>query len=70
MRRARNEVHENLNKQAKRTKMISDAEHPPADVRGNVILPILDVDRAKANLRNLVGEWYLKEKRAVCTGLG
>jgi hypothetical protein len=52
---ARNEAHENLNKQAKRMKIISDATHPPFDVGGNVILPTSDVDRAKADLRNLVG---------------
>ena len=52
---ARKEALENLNKQAKRMKIISDATHPPVDVGGNVILPIPDVDRAKANLRNLVG---------------
>jgi hypothetical protein len=34
---------------------LSDAIHPPVDVGGNVILPIQDVDRAKADLRNLVG---------------
>jgi hypothetical protein len=52
---ARKEAHEKLNKQAKRMKMISDATHPPVDVGSNVILPIPDVDRAKADLRNLVG---------------
>ena len=36
-------------------KIISDASHPPVDVGGNVILPIPDVDRAKADLRNFVG---------------
>jgi hypothetical protein len=51
---ARKEAHENLNKQAKGMK-ISDATRPPAHVGGNVILPILDVDRTKADLRNLVG---------------
>jgi organic hydroperoxide reductase OsmC/OhrA len=52
---ARKEAHENLNKQATRMKMISDATHLPVDVEGNVILPIPDVDRAKADLRNVVG---------------
>jgi hypothetical protein len=52
---ARKEPHENLNKQAKRIKIISYATHPPVDVGGNVILPISDVDWAKAHLRNLVG---------------
>jgi hypothetical protein len=36
-------------------KLISDATHPPADVGGYVIIPIPDVDRAKAGLRNIVG---------------
>jgi hypothetical protein len=36
-------------------KTISDATHPPVDVGGNVILSIPDVDRAKADLRNLMG---------------
>jgi hypothetical protein len=48
---ARKEAHENLNKQAERMSIISDARH----VGGNVILPIPDVDRAKAELRILVG---------------
>jgi hypothetical protein len=52
---ARKEAHEKLNKQAERMKMICDATHPPVDVGGNVILPIPDVDRAKADLRNIVG---------------
>jgi transcriptional regulator len=51
----RKEAHEHLQKQAKRMKLISDATHPPVDVGGNVIIPIADVDRAKANLRNNVG---------------
>ena len=52
---ARKEAHEKLNKQAKRMKMICDATHPSVDVGGNVILPIPDVDGAKADLRNPVG---------------
>ena len=52
---ARKEAHENLNKQAKRIKIISDATHPPVDVGGNVILSIPDVDRANSDLRILVG---------------
>jgi hypothetical protein len=35
--------------------LISDATHPPVDVGSNVIIPIPDVDRAKADLRNIVG---------------
>jgi hypothetical protein len=52
---ARNEAHENLQKQAKRMKLISDFTHPPVDVGGNVIIRIPDVDRAKADLPNIVG---------------
>jgi transcriptional regulator len=47
---ARKEAHENLQKQAKRMKLISDATHPPVDVGGNAIIPIPDVDTAKADL--------------------
>jgi hypothetical protein len=36
-------------------KLISDATHPPVDVGGNVIIRIADVDRAKADLRNILG---------------
>jgi hypothetical protein len=52
---ARKEAHENLQKQDKRMKLISDATHPAVDVGGNVIIPIADVDRAKADLRNIGG---------------
>jgi hypothetical protein len=52
---ARKHAHENLKKQAKRMQIISDAKHPPVDVGGNAILPTPDVNRAKADLRNLVG---------------
>jgi hypothetical protein len=44
-----------LQKQAKRIKLISDATHPTVDVGGNVIIRIPDVDRAKADLRNILG---------------
>jgi hypothetical protein len=52
---ARKETHENMQEQAKRMKLISDATHPPVDVGGYVIIPIPDVDRAKADLQNIVG---------------
>jgi hypothetical protein len=52
---ARKEAHENLQNPAKRIKLISDATHLPVDVGGNVIIPILDMDRAKADLRNILG---------------
>ena len=44
-----------MQKQAKRIKSISDATHPTVDVGVNVIIRIPDVDRAKADLRNILG---------------
>ncbi|KMQ85087.1 krab-a domain-containing protein 2-like protein [Lasius niger] len=52
---ARKEAPKNLKKQAKRMKLISDATYPPVDIGGNIIIPIPDVDREKADLRNLIG---------------
>jgi transcriptional regulator len=66
---ARKEANENLQKQAKRMKLISDATHPPVDVGGNVIIPIADVDRAKADLRNIVAV-VLDNMKTVCTRSG
>jgi hypothetical protein len=48
----RKEAHENSKKLAKRMKMVSDATHTPVYVGSNVILPIPNVDRTKADLRN------------------
>ncbi|XP_039312990.1 KRAB-A domain-containing protein 2-like [Solenopsis invicta] len=52
---ARKEAKENLEKQAKRMQLISDATHSPVDIGANIIIPIPDVDRRKADLRNLIG---------------
>ncbi|XP_055928730.1 KRAB-A domain-containing protein 2-like [Argiope bruennichi] len=46
----REEAKENLIKQAKRMKKISDATHPEIDTGGNVVVPIPDVDGATADL--------------------
>jgi hypothetical protein len=47
-------------------KLMSDATHPPADVGGNVIIRIADVDRAKAGLRNILAV-VLDKNKAGCT---
>lgn len=52
---ARKEAHESLEKQARRMKLVSDALHPPVEKGDNIIIPIPDVDRAKADLRNIIG---------------
>lgn len=52
---ARQEAHEGLTKQAKKMKLVSDALHPPAERGDNIIIPIPDVDRSKADLRNIIG---------------
>lgn len=52
---ARKQAYENLKKQAKKMKLVSDSLHPPVEKGDNVILPIPDVDRAKADLRNIIG---------------
>ncbi|XP_039303442.1 KRAB-A domain-containing protein 2-like [Solenopsis invicta] len=52
---ARKEAKENLEKQTKRMQLISDATHSPVDIGANIIIPIPDVDRGKADLRNLIG---------------
>ncbi|GBO42770.1 hypothetical protein AVEN_241228-1 [Araneus ventricosus] len=64
----RKEAKENLIKQAKRMKNISDATHPEVYIGGNVVIPISDVDRAEADLRNLIGVVLEKIKMA-CTKL-
>ncbi|XP_045450004.1 uncharacterized protein LOC123658697 [Melitaea cinxia] len=52
---AREKAHLNLVKQAKRMKTASDQSHPPLKVGDNVTIPIPDVDKGKAELRNLIG---------------
>ncbi|GBM70391.1 hypothetical protein AVEN_226387-1 [Araneus ventricosus] len=58
----RKEAKENLIKQAKRMKNISAATHPEVDIGGNVVIPIPNVDRGKANLRNLISVVLEKNK--------
>jgi hypothetical protein len=36
-------------------KLISDTTDPPVDVGGNVIIPIPDMTREKADIRNILG---------------
>ncbi|GBN13574.1 hypothetical protein AVEN_120588-1 [Araneus ventricosus] len=62
----RKEAKENLIKQAQRMKKISDATHPEVDIGGNVVIPIPDVDRANADLRNLIGVVLEKNKDGLC----
>ncbi|XP_043473980.1 KRAB-A domain-containing protein 2-like [Leptopilina heterotoma] len=52
---ARRKAFENLNNQAKKMKRASNASHPPVKVGDNVLIPIPDVDRAKADFRNVIG---------------
>ncbi|XP_061724387.1 uncharacterized protein LOC133530493 [Cydia pomonella] len=52
---AREKAHCNLAKQAKRMKTASDQSHPPLKVGDNLIIPIPDVDKGKADLRNVIG---------------
>ncbi|KAL1493793.1 hypothetical protein ABEB36_009482 [Hypothenemus hampei] len=52
---ARKDAHYNLAKQAIRMKKTSDRSHPPLKVADNVTVPIPDVDKAKADLRNIIG---------------
>ena len=39
----------------RRMKLFSDATHPPVSIGGNIIIRIPDIDRGKADLRNLIG---------------
>lgn len=52
---ARKEAPKNLKKLAEKMKLISDATYPPVDIEDNIIISIPDVDRGKADLRNLIG---------------
>ncbi|CAG9577527.1 unnamed protein product [Danaus chrysippus] len=52
---SREAAHQNLKKQAIRMTLASDKIHVPVEIGDNVIIQIPDVDRAKANLRNIVG---------------
>ncbi|CAG9561120.1 unnamed protein product [Danaus chrysippus] len=51
---SREAAHQNLKKQARRMTLASDKIHVPVEIGDNVIIQIPDVDRAKANLRNIV----------------
>ncbi|KAI4455492.1 hypothetical protein MML48_9g00008913 [Holotrichia oblita] len=52
---AREKAHLNLAKQAQRMKLASDSIHARVEIGDNIIIPIPDVDRAKADLRNIIG---------------
>ncbi|KAI4469133.1 giy-yig endonuclease superfamily [Holotrichia oblita] len=52
---AREKAHLNLAKQAQRMKLASDSIHARVEIGENIIIPIPDVDRAKADLRNIIG---------------
>nr|XP_022914003.1 uncharacterized protein LOC111424624 [Onthophagus taurus] len=55
IRTARKDAHYNLAKQSERMKKSSDQSHPPLNVGDNVTIPVSDVDRGKAELRNIIG---------------
>ncbi|XP_043485342.1 KRAB-A domain-containing protein 2-like [Leptopilina heterotoma] len=52
---ARQEAAERLERQAKKMKTVSDKHHEAIEVGDNIIIPIPDVDKAKSDLRNVVG---------------
>ncbi|CAH1983819.1 unnamed protein product [Acanthoscelides obtectus] len=52
---ARSKAAQSLEKQAKKMKEASHKVHPPAKVEDNIIIPTPDVDRAKGDLRNVIG---------------
>lgn len=52
---ARNVARQNLEIQAKRMKMATEKSQPEAEVGDNVTIPIPDVDKAKGDLRNIIG---------------
>ncbi|CAH2009348.1 unnamed protein product [Acanthoscelides obtectus] len=52
---ARSKAAQSLEKQAKKMKATSHKVHPPAKVGDNIIIPTPDVDRAKGDLRNVIG---------------
>lgn len=53
--KARRMATENLEKQANKMKNTSDKSHPPAKIGDNITIPIPDVDKAKGDLRNIIG---------------
>ena len=52
---ARSKAAQSLEKQAKKMKATSHKSHPPAKVGDNIVIPTPDVDRAKGDLRNVIG---------------
>lgn len=46
---------QNLEIQAKKMKIASEKSHPEAEIGDNVTIPIPDVDKAKGDLRNIIG---------------
>ncbi|XP_060522326.1 uncharacterized protein LOC132699554 [Cylas formicarius] len=52
---ARAESKENLHKQAKRMKLISDASHPPAKVGMTVRIKVPEVDKGRGDSRAILG---------------
>ena len=52
---ARKSAYENLSKQTKKMKVMSEATHPILKVGDNVLIPIPNVDRAKADFRYVIG---------------
>ncbi|CAH1102021.1 unnamed protein product [Psylliodes chrysocephalus] len=52
---ARSKAAQSLEKQAKKMKATSHKLYQPAKVGDNIIIPTPDVDRAKEDLRNVIG---------------
>lgn len=46
---------QNLEIQAKKMKIASEKSHPEAEIGDNITIPIPDVDKAKGELRNIIG---------------
>lgn len=61
---ARKRAAEGLKKQAKKMKSTSDKNHPEVGIEDNVTIPIPDVDKAKSDLRNVIG--LVLEKKMTC----
>ena len=52
---ARKLAKETLQKQAEKMKITSDKLHAPAKIGDNVAIPILEADKAKGDLKNIIG---------------
>ncbi|XP_023241970.1 uncharacterized protein LOC111640202 [Centruroides sculpturatus] len=46
-------------------KLASDSIHAPVEIGDNIIIPIPDVDRAKADLRNIIGVILQKDEQGL-----